>query len=595
MKTAKHNFTGISRKYSRRRNEAGQSILLLVLVLGIFLLGALCFAFDMSNMWFHRQAAQTAADAACGAGAMDLLVDAQGGGTGNQGFTLGTNYSCSTTSTDSVCKYAALNGYSSANTAPGDTVNVSFPSSVNGVTPPGGTIAPTPFIRVDIDDHVQTFFLGLLSGSGTKDVRAFATCGLVLAKAPIPILVLHPTLPSSLLESGTPVINILGGPTKSVQVNSGAATAASLGGSSSVNLTKGGPNFNGSSFGVFGGPSAAPSGFTTANSGAWLSPAAPISDPYAQVITPTLPSAPTVPTDLTYTGATANACQQKSNKSCTGLPCTSADIQGGTCYVSHNTHGCPDPGAATPPTPSNGCQLFTAGYYPAGVTVQNAVGIFDPGLYYLNGGLGLMSNSMVRPGTGTGDGSQGTVFYLTGTAQKCSGQTGLVCVGSNSGKSGIDAFTTANVQCTGGPAPDARLGLPATLAGNVLLAPCTGTYGDPAGQYRGILFFQDRSSDLGGGWGGGGGFLLAGSMYFHMCNATGTGVSCSTTVCTNIGSCAAGSSFGSNFALQGNSGSASYILGQIITDTLNMGGTPTINMALNPNATLTTLKATLLQ
>ena len=593
MRIMKRGFKGM--KYSDRRNEAGQSILFLVLGMGIFLLGALCFAFDLSNMWFHRQAAQAAADAACTAGAMDLLVDAQGGGTGNQGFTLGTNYTCSTTSTDSVCKYAALNGYSSAGTAPGDLVNVSFPSAVNGVTPPSSTLAATPFIRVDIADHVQTFFLGLLSGSGTKDVRAFATCGLVLDKAPIPIIVLHPTLTSSLSESGTPVISILGGPTKSVQVNSGSLTAVNLGGSSGVNLTQGGPNFNGSSFGVWGGPASAPSGFTTANSGAWLAPAAPVSDPYAQVVTPTQPSDPTVPADLTYTGATANACQAKNNTSCTGNPCTSADIQGGSCYVSYTTHGCPDPGASTPPTPANGCQLFTAGNYPAGITVKNAVGIFDPGLYYANGGLGLQSNSMVRPGTGAGDGSQGTVFYLTGTSQKCSGQTGLVCVGSNSGKSGIDPFTTSNVTCAGGPPPDSRLKLPATLAGNVLLAPCTGTYGDPAGLYRGILFFQDRSSDVGGGWGGGGGFLLAGSMYFHMCNASGTGVSCSTTVCTSIGGCAAGSSFGSNFSLQGNSGSASYILGQIIADTLSMGGTPTINMALNPNATLSTLKASLLQ
>jgi len=124
----KHVFKGL--RNEDRRNEAGQSTLFLVLALGIFLLGALCFAFDLSNMWFHRQAAQTAADAACTAGAMDLLVDAQGGGTGHQGFTLGTNYTCSTTSTDSVCRYAALNGYSSANSALGDKVDVSFPGTV---------------------------------------------------------------------------------------------------------------------------------------------------------------------------------------------------------------------------------------------------------------------------------------------------------------------------------------------------------------------------------------------------------------------------------------------------------------------------------
>jgi hypothetical protein len=47
--------------------------------------------------------------------------------------------------------------------------------------------------------------------------------------------------------------------------------------------------------------------------------------------------------------------------------------------------------------------------------------------------------------------------------------------------------------------------------------------------------------------------------------------------------------------LQGNSGSASYVLGDIITDNLAMGGTPTINMALNPLAAYSTLKATLLK
>src|SRR5215470_11268666 len=123
-----------------RSGEAGQATLFVVLILGIFLLGGLCLAFDFSNMWFHRQAAQTAADAACTAGAMDLLVDSQGGATGHQGFTIGTAYACTTTSTDSVCSYAAKNGYHSDNGAPGNLVNVSFPTSVNGVTAPPSSI-----------------------------------------------------------------------------------------------------------------------------------------------------------------------------------------------------------------------------------------------------------------------------------------------------------------------------------------------------------------------------------------------------------------------------------------------------------------------
>src|SRR5260370_19389515 len=128
------------RRRSHRSGEAGQAMLFILRAMGIFLLGALCFAFDMSNMWFHRQAAQSAADAACVAGAMDILVDAQGGATGHQGFTLGTAYTCTTGSTDSVCKYANKNGYNSNNTAPGNLVNVSFPTTAANGAPPGVAI-----------------------------------------------------------------------------------------------------------------------------------------------------------------------------------------------------------------------------------------------------------------------------------------------------------------------------------------------------------------------------------------------------------------------------------------------------------------------
>src|SRR5579863_1863046 len=137
----------IFRRRTHRADEAGQALLFYILVLGTFLLATLLFAFDLSNMWFHRQAAQSAADAACAAGAMDLLVDAQGGATGNQGFTLGTGYSCTTGSTDSVCSYAAKNGYNSNNVSPGgNLVSVSFPGSVNGVTAPPTTLASTAYI-----------------------------------------------------------------------------------------------------------------------------------------------------------------------------------------------------------------------------------------------------------------------------------------------------------------------------------------------------------------------------------------------------------------------------------------------------------------
>src|SRR5215469_16053597 len=183
---ARQSFT--FRRTTRLPGEAGQTAVFLVLVLGLFLLGSLALAFDLSNMWFHRQMLQSAADAACTAGAMDLLIDAQGNGTGHQGFTLGTPYSCSPSSTDSVCSYAAKNGYVSGGGSPGNLVSVSFPTTVSGVNPPPPAMAATPFIQVSITDNVQTFFWGLLSGRTSSAVVGHATCGVLQAAAPIPIV-----------------------------------------------------------------------------------------------------------------------------------------------------------------------------------------------------------------------------------------------------------------------------------------------------------------------------------------------------------------------------------------------------------------------
>jgi hypothetical protein len=47
--------------------------------------------------------------------------------------------------------------------------------------------------------------------------------------------------------------------------------------------------------------------------------------------------------------------------------------------------------------------------------------------------------------------------------------------------------------------------------------------------------------------------------------------------------------------LQGGSGSQSYALGNIVVDELALGGTPQINMILNPTAVFQILKPTLLQ
>ena len=62
---------------SRLGSERGQTSIIVILALSVFLLGAIGFAVDIANLWFHRQSAQNAADAACTASAMDMLMAAE--------------------------------------------------------------------------------------------------------------------------------------------------------------------------------------------------------------------------------------------------------------------------------------------------------------------------------------------------------------------------------------------------------------------------------------------------------------------------------------------------------------------------------------
>jgi len=62
----------------RRFSERGQTSVFVLLVLGIFLIGAVGFAVDFANCWFHRQTAQGAADAACSADQRSLPTSLPG-------------------------------------------------------------------------------------------------------------------------------------------------------------------------------------------------------------------------------------------------------------------------------------------------------------------------------------------------------------------------------------------------------------------------------------------------------------------------------------------------------------------------------------
>jgi hypothetical protein len=415
----------------------------------------------------------------------------------------------------------------------------------------------------------------LFSGSVSQDVRAFATCGVEQAQAPIPLIVLDPRNDSGTLSvQGTPDVSIYGGPQRSIEVNSSSTTAVNAGGNGLIDLSLGGPSNTGSDLGVFGSVSQpGAKNFKDGTTGHWIDPAAPISDPFAQVPAPAQPTA-----------------------------------MGTTTVVAAGSNGCP-PDAAN-------CTEYTPGYYPGGISVKGPGGpniapaIFDPGIYYVVGGFTADSNSCMRPSTAVGDGSGGTMFYFA--------DANSISVAANSGKkcpttTTADSFNTTSgtgslangAKCTS--ASSIPNNLPATLTGSVLLGPCqTPTvtalctpncsinYGDPQGtsdplgEQRGFLFFQDRAfnASTNPNWQGGGQFLLSGTMYFHQCVTKGadTGVGCSTA-----------SAYNDNVTLGGNSGSGTYVLGQIVADQVTLGGTSGLTMDLNPTTVFSILKASLLQ
>ena len=247
------------------------------------------------------------------------------------------------------------------------------------------------------------------------------------------------------------------------------------------------------------------------------------------------------------------------------------------------------PGVNGCPETSGGCDEYTPGYYPSGITVKNATAIFREGIYWVVGGMSLQANGNVRPSTAPAtnpsDQIGGTMFYFSGT--------GTISVAANSGnKPPAVAFNTTSgsgvfafgAKCTAGSSIPSNL--PATFTGSVLLAPCTGTYGDPASGQRGILFFQDRSaSGVSAEFHGGGQALLAGAMYFHHCNSTENSLPCGSPP----------TYYNDTLVMEGTPGAGTYVLGNITVDNIQLTGTSDIYMDLNPSATYAILKASLLR
>ena len=524
-----------------REGESGQAAIYLVVLLSTIMI-AIGFGVDLTNMWFHRQAAQTAADAGCQAGALDMLSSV--GGVSNSGnFTPGVASNCVSTPNATICKYAGFNGFSGSgytSSTSGSTVSWTFPSSVPNVTAPPSGVTSNPFMKVTVAENVKTWFMNL-AGINHQVVAASSTCGLTPVKAAPPLVVLNPSLSQTVYEHGTGTIAVVGGPQRSLQVNSSNSAAINIAGAATLDFSQAGPNYTGGDLGVTGGPSTSPGGYLGGTTGNWLSPTSPLPDPYATVPAPPQPAA------CTY---------------CTGKS------------VPHFWDACPD---------SNGCVEYSPGYYPSGIAVKGGTAIFLPGLYYLGADLTASSNSTLRNGwtfastvgpVPAPSPADGVMFYFTNGAG--------VAFGANSGSSTIDSIPSSYVLCN--PLTQSLPSqVPSTLNGSFLWSQCTvnGTYDNYAntGSHypdtestsgsRGLLMFVDHTlvpDNLHAG--GGGSIAFGGTFYFHLNN-----------------------NFTDLFTLQGGSGTGTIVIGKIVTDELDIGGNGAITMALSTDQTVSVVKA----
>jgi hypothetical protein len=507
--------------------EAGQASILLILLLGTFLVGSLAFAVDLTGIWFHRQSAQTAADAACLAGAADLLAKAGGVTPPSPGFTAGTAGDCAATPLASMCKYANFNGYNGAGlstTADSNSVSWTFPTAVTDVTTP--TFPTNPFLRVLVTENVRTGFMSLF-GKSYQQVAAACTCGVVPIKSSPPLLVLNPSLSATLSTSGNAQIFIFGGPTRSVQVNSTSATGLSSSGNSLLDTSAAGPAGTGADIATVGGPATAWQFDNLGTTGKWVNPTLPVPDPYGDVAAPAKPAA--APASTT---------------------------------VGHNVDGCPN---------ASGCTEYSPGYYNSDIAVSgNSSAVFKPGIYYMDANVVLSGNATVRVAhSGSPPMLTGVMFYFN---------TGSMQTSGNAGSAAGDSISSDWLKCdSSAPSPP---GVPATLNGNVLWSQCTagGTYVGTGSSdtlsgtgTRGLLMFNAHTNSTTPTLSGNGSLLFSGVYYFH---ATG---------------------YGATWTLSGNGCSNTFLVGEIVTDNLLMGGNACVKMSLNAGPTTNVLKVALLQ
>jgi putative Flp pilus-assembly TadE/G-like protein len=276
---------------AKRNREKGQAVPILVIAMSLVLVGGMGLAIDAGNLYQQTQLAQVAADAAATAGISSMFQGVDVVGAPHYFSTSGTFNCTAGNDTKLPCAYARMNGFGiTAN----DTVTVDFPTCTGSPDPCGyqdklsANFTPNQ-IRVTITRNANNSIIQMLGAASTTMVRATATAAIVEVQSPTPIIITHPTYPNTLQLNGTTTLQVCGGPSRSIQVNSSNASAFDPSGGT-VDLSKAGPSGNvnctasaGADFAVFGGSYTNP-GEVVLGTGRYVSRSSPIPDPFIKVV-----------------------------------------------------------------------------------------------------------------------------------------------------------------------------------------------------------------------------------------------------------------------------------------------------------------------
>jgi hypothetical protein len=240
---------------------------LVIVSLSLFVLGALGLAIDGAQLFAQRQMAQTAADAAAEAGSMSIFNGTNA--TAPNPFATESppaSFTCTTNDGRTPCVYAALNGFGgTAN----DTVSITFPTTVSGVTLTG--TASVPAIAVSIQRNVKGALIQMFGPSVTV-VKARATAGIVGTVPATCIYTLDPSSAGAFNASNGAVVTMDCG----IDVKSTSASGGTISGAATVTAA----GINGK-FSISGGGSSTPAPTNVAST---------VTDPYASIPAPAVAS-----------------------------------------------------------------------------------------------------------------------------------------------------------------------------------------------------------------------------------------------------------------------------------------------------------------